>query len=106
MLKTSSHVTSIGELADTLGVQSWRIAPILRSDGTVLQTPGYDPDTGLYYEPDGAIIEVPASPTRDDALAATEVLLEVIADFPFATPAHQTAWLSFLLTPLAWRDDE
>ena len=26
MPKTSSHVTSIGELADALGVQSWRIA--------------------------------------------------------------------------------
>jgi hypothetical protein len=76
-------------------------SPVLRLDGTVLQTPGYDEITGLYYEPDGQIIDVPTSPTCDDARAACEALLEVVADFPFASPAHRAAWLAFLLTPLA-----
>jgi hypothetical protein len=76
-------------------------SPILRSDGTVLQTPGYDPVTGLYYEPDGPIIDVPESPTFADARASCDALLEVVVDFPFATPAHRSAWLAFLLTPLA-----
>lgn len=76
-------------------------SPILRIDGTVLQTPGYDPATGLLYEPEGGTLMVSISPTRDDAVVASNELLEVVADFPFATPEHRAAWLAFLLTPLA-----
>src|SRR5207247_1626873 len=73
----------------------------LRPDGTVLQEPGYDSRTGLFYEPVGPRIFVPTSPTLEDALEARDVLLEVVADFPFAKPAHRAAWLALLLTPLA-----
>jgi hypothetical protein len=76
-------------------------SPVLRADGTVLQTPGYDEVTGLLYEPDGQTVKVPTSPTRDDAIAASQAILKTVADFPFATPAHRAAWLAFVLTPLA-----
>jgi hypothetical protein len=89
------HWTSLRHLEGVIS------SPVLRLDGTVLQTPGYDAITGLYYEPDGQIIDVPTSPTRDDARTACEALLEVVADFPFASPAHRASWLAFLLTPLA-----
>lgn len=76
-------------------------SPILRSDGTVLQSPGYDQLTGLFYEPDGVTIEVPEQPTLADARSASSALLDVVADFPFAANAHRAAWLAFVLTPLA-----
>jgi hypothetical protein len=76
-------------------------SPILRRDGTVLQSPGYDPETGLYYEPMGSSIRVPRFPTLEDAHAACEAILEVVVDFPFSSAAHRSAWLAFLLTPLA-----
>jgi hypothetical protein len=76
-------------------------SPILRRDGTVLQTPGYDAETGLFLEPDNIQIDVPNKPTREQAIAACAKLLEVVADFPFATRAHRSAWLAYLLTPLA-----
>lgn len=76
-------------------------SPVLRADGTVLQTPGYDEVTGLLYEPDGQAVKVPTSPTREDAIAASQAVLDAVTDFPFATPAHRAAWLAFLLTPLA-----
>lgn len=75
--------------------------PVLRPDGTLLATPGYDPETGLLYEPVGEPPQVPEQPTRDDAAAACATLLDVIGDFPCAGPAHRAAWLAGVLTPLA-----
>src|SRR5262249_48617987 len=76
-------------------------APALRLDGTVLDTPGYDVDTGLLFEPTIDFGAIPQSPTRDDALTAKELLLEVVADFPFAARHHLSAWLATVLTYFA-----
>jgi hypothetical protein len=77
--------------------------PVLRPDGTVLSTPGYDPATGLLLEPGPNLPDVPLpeDPTRDDATAARDALMEVVSDFPFELEAHRGAWLAALLTPLA-----
>lgn len=75
--------------------------PTLRPDGSVHQTPGYDPATGVVYSPSAEFPDVPAAPTRADAVAAVNALLEVLADFPLAEPAHRAGWLAGLLTPLA-----
>lgn len=76
-------------------------SPILRPNGTVLQIPGYDDETGLFYEPTGPLIHVPDNPTRDGARVACQALLEVVGDFPFVKEAHRAAWLAMVLTPLA-----
>ena len=75
--------------------------PVLRPDGTILYQPGYDPSTGLLL--DGALEfpAIPDKPSKSDAIAARDELLEVVADFPFERPVHQAAWLAGLLTPLA-----
>jgi len=75
-------------------------SPVLRSDGTVLTTVGYDGKSGLYCA-DGAGVKIPDQPDRDDAVRAAKLLLDLVCDFPFAKPAHRSAWLSFILTPLA-----
>ena len=72
-------------------------APILRPDGSVLSTPGYDTATGLLYEPSGPVAPVPERPTRANALAARDTLLEVVEDFPFVNKAHRSAWLASVL---------
>jgi hypothetical protein len=75
--------------------------PVLLPDGTVLSRPGYHPGAGLLLEPSGCLPQIPEHPTRDDATRARDVLLGVVADFPFQQPAHRAAWLAGLLTPLA-----
>jgi hypothetical protein len=76
--------------------------PVLRADGTVLEAPGYDAETGLYFKPpEIGFPPVPVEPTKDDAIRARDLLLDVVVDFPFATPAHKAAWLSGVLTPVA-----
>ena len=77
--------------------------PVLRPDGTVLTTPGYDPATALLL-PAAAVRDVPpvpTEPTRDDAGRAAADLLDVVGDFPFAAPEHAAAWVAGTLTPLA-----
>lgn len=45
--------------------------PVLRADGTVLETPGYDAETGLYFKPpEIGFPPVPVEPTKDDAIRA------------------------------------
>src|SRR5262249_28160198 len=75
--------------------------PVLRPDGTILSQAGYDPSTALLCEPVGQSPVIPDRPTRQDALAAREVLLEVVEDFPFERDVHKAAWLAALLTPIA-----
>lgn len=72
--------------------------PVLRDDGTIVITPGYDAETKLVYYPDGDPPQIPSSLTRDDAVAAAKVLLGAVHQFPFLSDADRSAWLSLVLT--------
>jgi hypothetical protein len=75
--------------------------PVLLPSGKVLDAPGYDRASGLLYTPTQPFERVHAWPTRDAARAAATQLLELLADFPFATEAHRGAALAAMLTPFA-----
>ncbi len=76
--------------------------PIVRPDGTILQTPGYDPATGYLYEPPAhGFPQVPEQPTRDDARRALVSLLEVFEDFPYANDLSRVVPIAALLSILA-----
>ncbi len=75
--------------------------PVLRPDGSVLDEPGYDDSTELLFEPSAEYLPVPEQPTLAEAKAAMAELLEIVADFPFERPEHQSAWVAALLTPFA-----
>jgi hypothetical protein len=75
--------------------------PLLRPDGTILQTPGYDLATGILYLPSATYGLIPLNLTFDDAIAARDLLLKVVCDVPFGAAMHRAAWLSSVLTPLA-----
>lgn len=76
-------------------------APVLRRDGSIWQTPGYDAATGVLYEPATAFPIIPDCINIDDAGAAMTELLDVVCDFRFESEEHKAAWLAGLLTPLA-----
>lgn len=72
--------------------------PVLRADGSVL-SPGYDEETQLYFRPAGLVMpSIPDRPTEDDVAGARERLLDLVADFPFASAVDRSAWLASLLT--------
>jgi len=77
-------------------------APCLRPDGTVLQGGGgHDAASGYMFIPNAEFPTVPDQPTKNDAVTAAARLFDVVVDFPFATEAHRSAWLAFLLTLFA-----
>jgi hypothetical protein len=75
--------------------------PVLRRDGTVLETEGWDEETELVFLPNQEFAPLPAKVTQDDAVHAAASLVDLVNDFPFASPAHASAWLAGLLTLLA-----
>jgi len=59
--------------------------PTLRLDGTVLDVPGYDKKSGLYYDPgEMKFPPIKENPTKADAAAALDILKKPLVDFPFA----------------------
>jgi hypothetical protein len=57
--------------------------PTLRPDGSVLQTPGYDPETFIYFAPSIAFPPIPEQPSKDEAFAALGKIRWLLKDFPF-----------------------
>jgi hypothetical protein len=76
-------------------------APTLRADGTVLQEPGYEAASELLFDPGEDVFPlIPDRPTKMQAVAALDKLLDVIGEFPFANEAHRSGWIACLLTVL------
>ena len=78
--------------------------PQLRADGSLLTTPGYDPQTQLLFKPDGEHFpEIPEHPSKEDAQRALEAVKQAIATFPFSAEADRSVALSLLLTGVCRR---
>jgi hypothetical protein len=58
-------------------------APTLRADGSLLADPGYDSETELYLLPGFQIPPIPEHPTKDQALAALKLLIDLLSEFSF-----------------------
>ena len=72
--------------------------PVIRSDGSILTSPGYDSETELYLA-NAIDLGLGKRLTRRDAEAAARTLLNVVVDFPFADETDKSAWLAAVLTP-------
>lgn len=77
-------------------------SPVLRPDGTVLESPGYDLATGLFYAPapDLDMMDAPLDPSRAQVRAALRLIGNIFADFPFLGDADRANTLAALLTPI------
>jgi hypothetical protein len=77
-------------------------SPTLRPDGTVLDNPGYDEETGLLFDPGGVEFPpVPRDPTRAEALTALDALLAVFQEFPFVDEGSRAVAVGAPVTALA-----
>ncbi len=72
--------------------------PYLREDGSLMLAAGYDSTTGMFGVFDAREFSVPNMPTRDDALAALALLLDLLTEFSFAQVADLAAALAAMLT--------
>lgn len=101
---------SASDLAAVLARRTWPglpvlhkviSTPVLQPDGTLLQTPGYDPATGCYLAGRAELAPIPEHPSPDEVDQARRFLLGTfLADFPWRTPADRTNYLALLATPI------
>jgi len=76
--------------------------PTMRPDGSMIDSPGYDPETAVLFDPGAARFpSLPPHPSLDDAVRALADLCEPFADFPFVAESDLSALLAYLLTVLA-----
>lgn len=76
-------------------------APSLRFDGSIIDRPGYDSRTGIYYDPRG--VRFPAvdqAPDRTAAGRALNSIAELFGTFDFVDEASRSVALSGILTAL------
>jgi hypothetical protein len=107
---TTNALPPMDVVRDILSVGAWELPPIeaivetpvLRPNGTVLDKPGYDPETGLYYWKSAALTlpDIPERPTDRDVANALELLNDSIGDFPFASATCKANTLALMLTPI------
>lgn len=76
--------------------------PMVRRDGSVLATPGYDASTGYLFLPgQGVDVKgVPDSPDDGQVAAAVALLNAMVAGFPWVSPEDKVNYFGYLLTPL------
>ena len=102
------------KIAETFLVREgqWRLpvltgiinCPTLRPDGSILDLPGYGPQTGLLFDPqDVCFPALPRDPDQATALRALAFLKDLISTFPFVRDADRSVALSRILTALIHR---
>jgi hypothetical protein len=72
--------------------------PYLRSDGSLVMAPGYDPMTGMFGVFDSRSFSVLSHPTRVDAEEALAHLSGLLIEFNFARENDRAAALTAILT--------
>jgi hypothetical protein len=80
-------------------------SPILRPDGTVLSTAGYDAMTRVVYAPssDLKLPPIPDVPISDEVIEAVSLVNEAIEGFPFVDQASRANAFAVLVTPIVRR---
>jgi putative DNA primase/helicase len=76
-------------------------APGLRPDFSLLNTEGYDAQTGLYCDFGGLKMpHIPTRPTRAQAEAALKLILDIVDTFPWVDQPSRAAMVSGMITPV------
>jgi putative DNA primase/helicase len=83
---------------DIAGIVS---TPVMRSDGSVLSEPGYDPATGLILHNPPPMPDFNHAPTRMDAeWSCMRLKTDLLGGFPFVDDASRSVALSGIITPI------
>lgn len=73
---------------------------MIRADGSILATPGFDDASGYLHIPSVHVPPVPAAPSAEQLARAVALLRGMIDQFAWAGPHDEANFLGMLLTPL------
>lgn len=76
--------------------------PMVRADGSVLATPGYDPSTSYLFLPGAGVdvAPVPETPSSAELAEAVRRIEEILVGFPWDSADDKANYYGLLLTPL------
>jgi putative DNA primase/helicase len=75
--------------------------PYFRADWSLMTTPGYDPASGVLYDPQGVEFpQAPLHPTKDEAQTALARLLHLFHTFDFVDGPSKSVVMAMILTGL------
>lgn len=94
----TSVIDARGRLPNIRELIGISTVPILRPDGSIWQTPGYDQQTSGLYIPNGDFPLIPDVLEETSAGEAALQLVDVVRDFRFEAEHHQSAFLAAILT--------
>jgi hypothetical protein len=76
--------------------------PLLLRNGRIVQRPGFDPQSGILFDPRGvAFPPVSATPSKPDGLRALKEIKALFSEFPFVSDQARSVLLSALLTSVS-----
>ena len=100
-LDLASTFLSMGQWTRLKPLEAIARSPFVRPDGSICETPGYDPRARAIYLPNRSYPSVPDRPTVDDARAALVRILSPFDQFPWYDQASRSAFASHILTEAA-----
>lgn len=74
--------------------------PLVRKNGTILSTPGYDLETQMLYLPTGNVPDDLGVIDHTSVRDSVQFLLSIVAQFPFVSEVHRANWFGALFTPI------
>jgi hypothetical protein len=74
--------------------------PTMKLDGSIIDQPGYDEETGLLLIEPPPMPVIPDEPTFDNAMVALALLEGLIEEFPFIDDIAKAVALAALVTPI------
>lgn len=92
-----------------LAKQQWELpilsgiinAPTLRIDGSILDVPGYDKSSGMFFFPNKCNFEsIPENPSAQDIEDAKAQLLFILKDFSFENDTSKSVAIAAILTAI------
>lgn len=72
--------------------------PTLRSDGTIIESTGFDRQSGFLFDSNISFPDVPKMPSKYDAEVALNQLASPLREFPFESDIDRSTALAMLLT--------
>lgn len=76
------------------------MTPVFGPGGKLLQTPGYDAETRMYYDPEINIPHIPENPSPEEVSGAKKFLTEdLLSDFHWVDNSDLANYIGLLLSP-------
>lgn len=97
ILKAVLSTTNWQGVPELVGIT---MTPVFGPKGTLIQKPGYDKETRLYYDPEIPVPEVSESPSEAEIAKAKKFLSEdLLSDFHWVNESDKSNYLGLLMSP-------